>query len=239
MDHPNLLTDPEVRRFTSQISLPQIGLVGQENLKKAKVAVVGAGGLGSIVLQYLAAIGIGHLEIIDYALVQETNIQRQLLYGGNDLGKLKTIISKQNLQNLFPFVKFGITNIQLTHGNAEKLLMPFDYVIDASNNEDCHLIIDQACSQLNLPWVYGSLSEYVGHISVMNASKGFRFSHIQQHVQPARKDNEEGRIALMYGLVGNLMAFELLKLIIGHDDVLFQKLLRVDLLTYQFTVKAF
>src|SRR6266568_689190 len=103
-----ILTEQELRRFYDQIQLPVLVIIGQEKLKKTNVAVVGAGGLGASVLKYLAAIGIGKIGIIDYSLVEEANIQRQTIYGGNDLGKLKTIITKQHLQELFPLVEFNI-----------------------------------------------------------------------------------------------------------------------------------
>lgn len=232
MDRSHLLSDPELRRFANQISLPQVGIEGQEKIKNAKIAVVGAGGLGTIVLQYLAAIGVGHLEIIDFALVQETDIQRQILYGGNDLGKLKTIISKQNLQNLFPLVHFEITNIQLTSINATKILKQFSYVVDTSNNDETHRIIKVACEETEKPWVFGAVNGFKGQVSVINKGKD-----LQNLLRTSNPTN--GATSLTYGLIGNLMAFETFKLITEHENVLVNKLLLVDLLSYQFEVKAF
>lgn len=237
MNNSDILSDPELRRFGNQIALPQVGMEGQEKLKKAKVVVIGAGGLGTNVLQYLAAIGVGHLGIIDYGLVEESNIQRQILYGGNDLGKLKTIISKQNLQNLFPTVNFEIINIQLTSGNIERILGQFEFIVDATNNDACHDIINNACGSLKLPWVYGSITGFEGQVAVFDLNKGSSYINLQA-LSLKTNNGIKGGTALSYGFIGNIMAFEVFKFVIGNDKSLHNKYLAVDLLTYQFSVKS-
>lgn len=232
MDHSHVLSDQEIRRFAGQISMSQVGVDGQTKLKEAKVAVIGAGSLGSIVLQYLSAIGLGYLEIIDYTIVQETDVQRQILYGGNDLGKLKTIISKQKLQNLFPVVQYGITNIQISTDNAVKILKEFDCIVDATNIVESHRIINSACKEIKMLWVYGAVSEFKGEVSVFEPNKGY------EDFKPAL-DPMNGSTALTFGIIGNLMALEVFKILTGHPEVLLHKSLTADLLTYQFSVNTF
>jgi len=240
MNFNEKLSDPEFRRFAHQISSPQVGIIGQEKLKNVKIAVIGAGGLGSVILQYLSAIGVGYLGIIDYALVEESNIQRQVLYGGNDLGKLKAIISKQNLQNIFPFVNFEIFNIQLNSNNIEKIIGSFDLIVDATNDEFAHTMICNACETLNLPWVCGSINEFEGQVAVFDSRKGGGSSQLQfvERSFSCANDNKSGGTILSYGFVGNLMAFEVFKFVIGSEESLMNKLLTVNLLSYQIAVKS-
>ena len=230
------MSDPELRRYAGQISLPQIGLEGQEKLKIAKVAVVGAGGLGTVVLQYLASIGIGSLGVIDYELVDERNIQRQHLYGGNDLGKLKAIISKQHLQNVFPLIDFEIINIQLASGNAERLLSPFQLVVDATNNQDSHELLSEACENLRFPLVYGVINEFTGVVGVYDSSKDNYRGRLKSEIIGGAW-HSKGNISLAYGFIGNLMAFEVFKVLTENNNALVNKCLTVDLLSYQFVIK--
>jgi sulfur-carrier protein adenylyltransferase/sulfurtransferase len=240
MNYSNLLSDPELRRFDEQISLPEIGIQNQEKFKNTKIAVVGAGGLGSFILQHLAAIGIGHLAIIDYSMVEEKNIQRQTLYGGNDLGKLKTIISKQNLQNLFPFVSLEIINIELTSSNIERILQPFSLVIDATNNIKFHELMIKANDELHLPWIIGSVNQFSGLIAVFKTLKESTFGHFReiedQYFSETRRNS--GNTVLSYGLIGNIVALEVLKLLVENEASLEDKVLIVDTLKYQFAVKS-
>jgi adenylyltransferase/sulfurtransferase len=230
------LSDPELRRYAGQISLQEIGLSGQEKLKNIRVAVVGAGGLGTVVLQYLAAIGIGHIGIIDYSLVDELNIQRQVLYGGNDLGKLKTIISKQQLQNLFPLISFEIINIQLTSGNMERILAPFQLIVDATNNETSHTLLCEACEKLKFPLVYGVVTGFKGEVGVIDSTKDASQGRFKLRNNDGA-ENRKGNISLTYGFIGNLMAFEVFKVLTGNVSALVNKSMIVDLLSYQFSVK--
>jgi Dinucleotide-utilizing enzymes involved in molybdopterin and thiamine biosynthesis family 2 len=236
MDKSKILSDPELRRFSGQLSLPQVGLEGQEKLKKAVVAVIGAGGLGSVVLQYLASVGVGHLGIIDYSMVEEKNIQRQVLYGGNDLGKLKAIISKQQLQNVFPLVNFEIINIQLTSNNVERILAPFSVIVDATNNQDSHLMITDACKRLKIPMIYGKVSGLNGEVGVSHSEARLE-SGMEWKDNCAANNLLKGTISVTYGLIGNLVAFETLKVITGAPGLLINKRLCIDLLNYQFVVK--
>lgn len=236
MNNKEILSEPELRRYAGQISLPQMGRAGQEKLKRAKVAVVGAGGLGSVVLQYLASIGIGQIGIIDYSLVDERNIQRQVLYGGNDLGKLKTIISKQQLENVFPFIDFEIINIQLTPSNAERILSPFSLVVDATNDQNTRKLLSNVCEKLKLPLVFGLIKEYTGVVGVVNStSDNFRDTLVLENVEG--EVYTKANISLVYGFIGNLMAFEVFKVLTDNDCALVNQCLLIDLRTYQIVIK--
>ena len=237
MNHNDILSDQDLRRFEDQIALPQIGPGGQKKLKNANIAVIGAGGLGAVVLQYLAASGIGHLAIIDHSMVEETSIQRQTLYGGNDLGKLKTIISREHLQSLFPLIHFDILNLRLSADNALRILQPFELIVDASNDEVSHEIISDACRRLKLPWIYGSILNFKGEVAVFDKNTNASYRNMK-HIAETGEDNPLKAASVAYGFIGVLMALEVIKLLVSSPESLLDRILSVDLLTYQFDVKS-
>jgi len=239
MINNDVLSDPEIRRFGNQIALPQIGIEGQVKLKRARVCVVGAGGLGSVVLQHLAATGVGYVGIIDYSLVEETDIQRQTLYGGNDMGKLKTIISKQHLQNLFPLIDFEIINLKLTQDNADRIVQPFDMVIDATNDGNSHQVIGNACKSLGMTWIFGSIQDFTGEVAVIDRNCHVNYDILKQNFNNGSEHQSKGTLALAYCFIGTLMALEALKSLVGNSESLANKILSVNLLSYQFNVKSF
>lgn len=221
-----ILTSPEMRRFQHQINLSQIGLSGQEQMKLARVIVIGAGGIGAQVLQLLGASGVGNITIVDDALVSENAIQIQTLYGGNDLGKLKTIISRQQLQHLYPLSTFQILNLRISSENAIKFLDGCDIVVDATNNPESSYIINDACIRLNKSWVYGSSSGFSGEVTVFNYENGPSFRCLYPE---SAAGNKEQSPALAYGTLGCLMASESIKLMLKSKDILSGKILNFDL----------
>lgn len=231
------LTDPEVRRFSKQMLLPQIRKEGQEKFKGASVAVIGIGGIGSTVLQYLAASGVGYLGIIDFTMVDEKNIQQQTLYGGSDLGKLKSIISKQHLENLFPLVDFEIINLQLTPQNIQRIISPYDIIVDATNQLESHRVIGDACRELKLPLIYGSVNEFSGEVAAMDVANAEIYGKYLAEKLESSEEAINGTSVLTYGMVGNLMAMEVLKEILNDDNNLKGKVLILDVFTYQFLIK--
>lgn len=234
MSDKSLLSEPEKRRFAKQMALPGIGTIGQEKLKKAKIAIIGIGGLGSSVLQYLAATGVGNIGIIDFAMVEENNIQKQTLYGGSDLGKLKSIIGKQNVHEMFPFVNYEIINLQLTSVNVSRIINPFELIVDATNRVESNVLIGEACASLDIPLVYGNVVNYEGSVAVIE--KGFfrEYHNFLYSKQQTVEDNlSKGALALAYGLVGNLMAFETFKYLIGHETLYKGEILHMDLLNFK------
>ncbi len=146
--------------------LPEIGTAGQEKLKRAKVLVVGAGGLGCPVLQYLAAAGIGRIAIMEFDTVDETNLQRQVLYGSSDLGKLKSIIAASRLEHINDLIETEIINLRLEASNVLRTVKEFDLIIDATDNYPTRYVINDACVILNKPMVHGAIYKYEGQVSV-------------------------------------------------------------------------
>ena len=166
------LSDREKRRYQRHIMLPEIGETGQKKLKQAKVLVIGAGGLGCPVLQYLAAAGVGTIGIVDNDLVQESNLQRQILYGRNDLGKLKAIIAKQRLMELNGLPEYKVLNTYLSKENALGILRDYDIVVDATDNFSSRYLISDACVIMGKPLVFGAIYKFEGQVSVFNYKGG-------------------------------------------------------------------
>lgn len=228
----NILTAPELRRFQHQINLKVVGLKGQERIKAANVIVVGAGGMGAQVLQFLAASGVGNITIVDDELVSENTIQVQTLYGGNDLGKLKTIISRQQLQNLYPLTTYNILNLRINAENAERFLSGCDFIVDATNNPGSNYIINDACIKLKKQWVYGHTSGFSGEVTVFNNNNGPSFRCL--YPDASLHEKKEAAPALVYGTLGCIMATECIKLILGSEDILSGKVLNFDLFSNVF-----
>lgn len=227
------LTNREMRRYGKQIMLPEIGISGQEKLKKARVLVVGAGGLGCPVLQYLAASGIGKISIIEFDLVDETNLARQVLYGSSDMGKLKSIIAKNRLEYLNPLSDYSIINRKLDESNALKIVKDFDLIIDATDNIESRYIINDACVIQGRPMVHGSIFKFEGLISVFNYMGGptyrcFNPDLIKKEFRnPA--PSEVGFFGVLPGITGLYMANEAIKIITGTGEVLSGKILIINL----------
>jgi len=229
-----MLSDAEKRRYKRHIILPEIGEAGQEKLKSAKVLVVGAGGLGAPVLQYLTAAGLGTIAIMDDEIVNEDNLHRQILYGGHDLGKLKTIISKQRLNALNPFVNHQIFNIRLKPENAIDFVSQYDIVVDATDNISSRYLINDACIITGKPWVYGELKKYEGYVSTFNYQNGPSLRCINSG-KPEPDVSEiilKGLFGVLPGIIGSLQAAEVIKIITGLGSPLIGKLLIYNMLNH-------
>ena len=230
---PGSLTTQELRRYNRHLMLPEIGTEGQEALKEAKVLVVGAGGLGCPVLQYLAAIGVGKLGIIDFDNVDEENLQRQVLYGLHDLGKLKAIIAKTRLQHLNPLVDYEIINIRMDKENALEIIHQYDIVVDATDNYPTRYLINDACVILKKPMVYGSIFKFEGQLSVFNYKEGPTYRCLYPTIPGKREapdPSEIGVIGVLPGIIGSFQANEVIKMIIGKGKILSGKLLVINIL---------
>jgi molybdopterin/thiamine biosynthesis adenylyltransferase len=232
-----MLTEPEKRRYNRHIMLPDIGQEGQEKLKKAKVLVVGTGGLGSPVLQYLTAAGVGTLALMDDDLVSEDNLHRQILYGGHDLGKLKTIIAKQKLNSLNPFVKHEVLNVRLKKENALDFISKYDLVIDATDNYSTRYLINDACIIKNKPWIFGAVYNWEGQVSVFNYKNGPTLRCIFPDIEEGKniiEPSKTGLFGILPGVIGSFQAVEAIKIITGTGDVLSGTLINYNLLTNDF-----
>ena len=229
----HLLSQHEIRRYSRQIMIPEIGLKGQEELKKATVLVVGAGGLGCPVLQYLTAAGVGKIAIVEFDKVDETNLQRQVLYGTSDVGKLKSIIAKNRLEHLNSIGDFEIINLRLDASNALSTIVNFDIVVDASDNLETRYVINDSCVILNKPMVHGSIYKFEGLISVFNYMGGptyrcYNPSGIGENFRnPA--PSEVGLLGVLPGIAGTFMANEVIKIITGTGEVLSGKVMLVNI----------
>jgi adenylyltransferase/sulfurtransferase len=235
---PGYLSEREIRRYRKQIMIPEIGEAGQEKLKRARVLVVGAGGLGCPVLQYLAAAGIGKIGIVEFDKVDESNLQRQVLYGSLDVGKLKAIIAKNWLDHLNSLVHFEIFNLRLDASNALDIIKQFDIVVDATDNYEARYIINDACIILNRPMVHGAIFKYEGQVSVFNFNGGPTYRcYNDTDRRKVFKDPlpaDVGLFGVLPGITGTIMANEVIKIITGTGLILSGKLLIFNILNYQF-----
>ncbi|MDX9812264.1 MAG: HesA/MoeB/ThiF family protein [Bacteroidales bacterium] len=235
-----LLSPREIRRYSRQIMVPEIGQAGQEKLKKARIAVVGAGGLGCPVLQYLAAAGIGKLAIIENDFVDEANLQRQVLYGSADIGKLKSIIAKNSIEHLNNFTEVELFNLRLVAANSLRILRDFDIVIDATDNYETRYVINDTCVMMGIPMVHGSIYRYEGQVAVFNYKGGPTYRCFNPWTgRYDLKDPDPGSVGLLGvlpGITGTWMANEAIKIITGTGDVLSGKILVFNILTNLFRV---
>src|SRR3989339_1894015 len=233
-----LLSQHEIRRYNRQIMIPEIGLKGQEELKKASVLVVGAGGLGCPVLQYLTAAGVGKIAIAEFDKVDETNLQRQVLYGTSDVGKLKSIIAKKRLEHLNANVEFEIINLKLEPFNALGTIGNFDIIVDATDNLETRYVINDSCVILNKPMVHGSIYKFEGLISVFNYKGGPTYRCYNPSGPGGNFRNPSsarvGLIGALPGITGTYMANEVIKMITGNGEVLAGKILLVNILNNTF-----
>lgn len=234
------LSQRETIRYSRQIMLPEIGIGGQELLRKASVIVIGAGGLGCSVLQYLTAAGVGRLGVLDNDLVDEKNLPRQLLYNSDDVGKSKAVISKTKLQQLNPFIFVEALDIKLEISNSLRVLREYDVVVDATDNISARYIINDSCVILDKPMVHGAVYKFEGQVSVFNFTGGptYRcFNPMKNDSESISRDSENtGILGTLPGITGALMANEVIKIITETGNVLTGKLLLFNLLSNSFQV---
>ena len=224
--------------------LPEIGLAGQEKLKQAKVLVVGAGGLGCPVLQYLTVAGVGKITILEFDKVDETNLQRQVLYGTADVGKLKSIIAKSRLEHLNLFGSFEIINLRIDQSNALANIENFDVIVDATDNLKTRYVLNDACVILNKPLVHGSIYKFEGTLSVFNYKGGPTYRCYNPEALSDKtitpSPSQIGLMGVLPGILGTFMANEVIKIITGTGEVLSGKILHINIFnnTFKtFTVK--
>lgn len=226
-----MLSPEEKRRYSRQILLSEIGEAGQEKLKRAKVLVIGAGGLGCPILMYLAASGVGEIGIVDGDRVDETNLQRQILYSLENVGKPKAEVAGKKLSVQNPFVKINTHPVFLSRENAVELFSGYDLVVDGSDNFPTRYLVNDACVLSGKPFVSGSVFRFEGQVSVFNYQGGPTY----RCLFPEPPDPKEvpscaeiGVSPILPGLIGSLQANEVLKIFTGHGEPLSGKLLVYD-----------
>jgi adenylyltransferase/sulfurtransferase len=218
--------------------LPEIGVEGQEKIRLAKVMVVGAGGLGCPVLQYLAASGVGKIGILEFDMVDESNLQRQVLYGLGDVGKLKSIIAKNRIEQLSLKGDIEIFNLRLVASNALRILKDYDIIVDATDNFDARYIINDACVILGKPMVHGAIYKYEGMVSVFNYLGGATYRCYHPFTPAKTFSNpapaEIGLFGVLPGITGTYMANEVIKVITGSGDILTNQVLLINIFKNSF-----
>ncbi len=225
------MTEEEKVRYSRHLLLEEVGEAGQEKLLQAKVLVVGAGGLGSPVLLYLAAAGIGTLGIMDDDTISESNLQRQVLYDSLCLGAPKAETARRKLQALNPHCTVHIYDERLTATNAQQIIPAYDIVIDATDNLTARYVINDACVAAGKPFVYGSICEFEGQVSVFNYRGGPTYRDLYEYHDGVPDFRQPlGVIGALPGVIGSIQASETVKVILGSDSTLSGKLLLIDLL---------
>jgi molybdopterin/thiamine biosynthesis adenylyltransferase len=228
------LSQREIRRYNKQIMIPEIGIKGQEKLKLAKVLVVGAGGLGCPVLQYLTVAGIGNIAIAEFDKVDESNLQRQVLYGSNDVGKLKSIIAKSRLEHLNTLGEFEIINLRISTSNSLQILKNYDVIVDATDNLETRYVLNDSCVILDKPLVHGAIYKYEGVISVFNYKGGptYRCYNPQRGNREVKNPlpAQVGLLGVLPGITGTYMANEVIKIITETGEILSGKILLINIL---------
>ncbi len=225
-------------RYKRQIILPEIGAGGQEKLSNASILVIGAGGLGCPALLYLAAAGVGHIGIIDFDKVDETNLQRQVLFKTHHIGRNKAEVAAKELSSLNPDIKIESFAEELTDKNAKELFNRFDIVIDGSDNFATKYLINDAAVKTNTPFIYGSILGFDGQISVFNANDNAPcYRCLFPKAPEAHIPNcaEAGVIGAVAGIIGTSQAMEAIKLIVAHKNFtpLIGKLWIIDMLSME------
>lgn len=229
-----MLTSDEKARYSKQIILPEIGIEGQEKLFSAKVLVVGAGGLGCPILQYLTAAGVGTLGVADADTIAISNLQRQILYTKDEVGQFKADVAIQKLTALNPYTQFRIHREYIDASNALEIFKAYDFIVDGSDNFATRYIINDACVILNKPFVSGAIYKFEGQVSVFNYNEGPTYRCIFPE-PPGADDSPNcadiGVIATLPGIIGTIQANEVIKMITGIGEVLSGRLLIMDTLT--------
>lgn len=231
------LTSAELQRYSRHLTLPAVGVDGQRRLKAARVLIVGAGGLGSPTALYLAAAGVGTLGLVDFDVVDVTNLQRQILHGSSGIGRSKLDSARARLHDINPHVTIETHAVQLTSANALDILKTYDIVVDGTDNFATRYLINDACVLLNKPNIYGSIFRFDGQASVFATTDGPCYRCLYPEPPPpgmVPSCAEGGVFGVLPGLVGTIQATETLKLILGLGESLAGRLLLVDALSMQF-----
>ncbi len=231
------LTSAELSRYARHLSLPEVGIEGQQKLKAARVLCVGAGGLGSPLALYLAAAGIGTLGIVDFDVVAASNLQRQIIHTTNDIGRAKLDSAEEKLSALNPGVKVIKHETMLTSANALEILKDYDIVADGTDNFPTRYLVNDACVLLGKPNVYGSVFRFEGQASVFATREGPCYRCLYPEPPPpgtVPNCAEGGVLGILPGLIGVIQATEVIKLVLAKGDPLIGRVLLVDALAMRF-----
>jgi sulfur-carrier protein adenylyltransferase/sulfurtransferase len=232
MLNPNLddiqLTPDDYQRYSRHLILPEVGLEGQKRLKAASVLCIGTGGLGSPLLLYLAAAGIGRIGIVDFDVVDFSNLQRQVIHGTSWVGKPKIESAKDRIQEINPFCQVDLYETRLSSENALDIIAPYDIVVDGTDNFPTRYLVNDACVLLNKPNVYGSIFRFEGQATVFNYEGGPNYRDLYPEPPPpgmVPSCAEGGVLGILPGIIGVIQATETVKIILGNANTLSGRLL--------------
>lgn len=235
------LSHEEIHRYSRHLLIPDVGLEGQQKLKAASVLVIGTGGLGSPVALYLAAAGVGRIGLVDYDVVDFSNLQRQIIHGESRLGDLKVESARDRLKDINSEIQVDIYNEYITSDNAFEIAEPYDLIIDGTDNYPTRYLVNDLCVLTGKPNVYGSIFRFDGQASVFFAEQGPCYRCLFPEPPPpglVPSCAEGGVLGVLPGTIGSIQATEALKLILGIGDSLIGRLLLYDALDMSFfTVK--
>jgi len=235
------LTKEEVARYSRHLIIPDVGVDGQKRLKNAKVLVVGAGGLGSPALLYLAAAGVGTLGIVEFDVVDESNLQRQIIHGQSDIGRPKAESARDSIAEINPFVKVNLHQTHLSSENALDIFRDYDLIVDGTDNFATRYLVNDAAVLLGKPYVWGSIFRFEGQVSVFWEEHGPQYRDLYPEPPPpgmVPSCAEGGVLGVLCASIGSIMVTEAIKLITGIGETLLGRLMVYDALemTYR-TIK--
>lgn len=231
----------ELERYSRHIIIPEFNIEGQRKLKEAKVLVIGTGGLGAPLLQYLAAAGVGHLGVVDFDIVDQSNLQRQVLFGMEDIGRPKVEAASERLRNLNPDIEIKTFNTRFTSENALDIMKGYDLVADGTDNFPSRYLVNDAAVILDIPNVYASIYRFDGQASVFNytfpdGTKGPQYRDLFPSPPPPElvpSCAEGGVLGVLPGIMGSIQALEVIKVITGTGDPLAGKLFLFEATSFQ------
>jgi sulfur-carrier protein adenylyltransferase/sulfurtransferase len=227
------LTPDEIRRYSRHLIIPDVAMDGQKRLKNAKVLCVGAGGLGSPALMYLAAAGVGTLGIIDFDVVDESNLQRQVIHGQSDIGRSKAQSARDSVREINPLVQVDLHEEQLDSSNAMRIFADYDLIVDGTDNFATRYLVNDACVLLGKPYVWGSIYRFDGQASVFWSEHGPCYRCLYPEPPPpgmVPSCAEGGVLGVLCGSVGSIQVTEAIKVLTGIGDPLVGRLMIYDAL---------
>src|SRR5437016_806498 len=232
-----MLSNEEVARYSRHLIMPEVGMTGQRKLKAASVLMIGTGGLGAPLGMYLAAAGVGRLGLVDFDVVDASNLQRQIIHGTKDVGRPKIASARDRLEDINPHVEIETHETRLTSENALRLFVNYDVIVDGTDNFPTRYLVNDACVLTGKPNVYGSIFRFEGQASVFATKKGPCYRCLYPAPPPpglVPSCAEGGVLGILPGLVGVIQATEVIKLILGKGEPLIGRLLLIDALGMKF-----
>ena len=236
MSTPNLavpvqLSEEEIARYARHLITPEVGMAGQLKLKRAKVLQIGTGGLGSPITMYLAAAGVGKLGLVDSDVIEVSNLQRQILHGTSDVGRLKLDSARDTLADINPHVEIQSYNTRFSRQNALEIVQDYDIVVDGTDNLATRYLLSDVCVLLGKPLVHASVFRFEGHITVFDAKRGPCYRCVHPEPPPpefVQRLSVGGILGVQPGIAGCIQALEVIKLIVGKGTPLIGRMLVFD-----------